>query len=121
MTGSTTSAAALAEAQLEAYNARDLDAFCACFAPDVEIYNFPDQLVLRGAEAFRARYAKRFKAPGLTAELLSRMVLGNTAIDHERIWFEGRELSTPVEAIAIYSAHESLISRVDFIREGTPQ
>ena len=113
--------AELAAAQLAAYNDRDLEAFCDCFSVDVEIYNHPGELVLKGEAAFRVRYAERFKAPGLVAELLGRTTLGDCAIDHERIWFEGPELSEPVEAIAIYTVRDGLIARVDFIREGAPQ
>lgn len=113
--------AQLAEAQLAAYNNRDLETFCACFSADVEVYNHPGQLVLKGEAAFRVRYAERFKAPGLLAELLGRTALGECAIDHERIWFEGPELSDPVEAIAVYTVRDGLIARVDFIREGAPQ
>ncbi len=112
---------AVAAAQLAAYNARDLDAFCALFSADVEVYDHPGQLVLKGAEAFRSRYAERFSAPGLRADLLHRMSVGKCAIDHERIWFKGPELSDPVEAVAIYTVREGLITRVDFIREGAPQ
>ena len=117
----TSTAARLAETQLTAYNARDLDAFCACFSDDVEVFDYPGKLTLKGMTVFRARYAERFKAQGLVAKLLSRIVLGACAIDHERIWFRGPELSEPVEAVAIYTVDAERIARVEFIREEVPQ
>ena len=37
----TTLPAALAQRQLDAYNAHDLEAFLACYAYDVEVYELP--------------------------------------------------------------------------------
>lgn len=110
--------ARLAEAQLAAYNARDLDAFAACFADDVEVYDFPGVLNLKGREAFRARYAERFKAEGLEAIAVHRAVIGSRVIDHERVWLEGRDRSAPIDLVVIYTVRDGFIARVDFIREG---
>lgn len=112
------SPAMAAEAQLAAYNARDLDAFCACFAGDVEVYDFPGVLSLKGQEAFRARYAERFKSEGLEAIAVHRAVIGSRVIDHERVWLEGRDRSAPIDLVVIYTVRDGLIARVDFIREG---
>lgn len=108
----------LAEAQLVAYNARDLDAFAACFADDVEVYDFPGVLSLKGRDAFRARYVERFKAEGLEAIAVHRAVIGSRVIDHERVWLEGRGKSAPIDLVVIYTVRDGFIARVDFIREG---
>ncbi len=110
--------ALVAQAQLAAYNARDLDAFCACFADDVEVYDFPGGLSLKGQEAFRARYAERFRSEGLEAIAVHRAVIGSRVIDHERVWLEGRGKSAPVDLVVIYTVRDDVIARVDFIREG---
>ncbi|XBQ15592.1 MAG: nuclear transport factor 2 family protein [Oceanicaulis sp.] len=114
------SPAMLAERQLAAYNARDLDAFAACFAEDVEVYDFPGVLTLSGRDAFRARYVERFKSEGLEAIAVHRAVVGNRVVDHERVWLEGRSRSAPIDLVVIYTVREGLIARVDFIKEGTP-
>lgn len=112
--------ALLAEAQLAAYNARDLDAFAAVFAEDVEVYDFPGLLALKGREAFRARYVERFKSEGLEAIAVHRAVIGARVIDHERVWLDGRD-GDPVDLVVIYTVRDGLIARVDFIKEGPEQ
>ncbi|MEQ8433328.1 MAG: nuclear transport factor 2 family protein [Oceanicaulis sp.] len=114
------SPAILAERQLAAYNARDLDAFAACFADDVEVYDFPGVLVLSGREMFRARYEARFQSEGLEAVVVHRAVIGPRVIDHERVWFDGRGRSDPVDLVVVYTVRDAMISRVDFIKEGSP-
>ncbi len=110
------SPAVAAERQLAAYNARDLDAFVACFADDVEVYDFPDALSLKGRERFRARYVERFKAEGLHAIVVHRAVIGTRVIDHERVWLNGPGKSDPVDLVVIYTVRDGLIARVDFIK-----
>ncbi len=99
--------------QLEAYNARDLTAFMAAYAADVKIYRPPEpEPVLAGHEAMAAHYAAhRFNRPGLHAEILGRMVIGNKVIDHERITGIG---PVPVQAVAVYQVHEGRIHTVWF-------
>lgn len=104
------------QAQLDRYNARDLDGFCALYADDVEVYAFGrPEPELRGQEAFRARYRGRFALPGLRARIEARIVQGNVVIDHEKV------SGLPGEAgersvIAIYELEGGLIRRVTFIR-----
>ncbi|MGX6648051.1 nuclear transport factor 2 family protein [Maricaulaceae bacterium MS644] len=114
------SPAVIAERQLAAYNARDLDAFAACFAEDVEVYDFPGVRVLSGREAFRARYEARFQNEGLEAVAVHRTVIGPRVIDHERVWFDGRGRSEPVDLVVVYTVRDAVIARVDFIKEGSP-
>ena len=113
------SPAIAAERQLAAYNARDLDAFTACFAEDVEVYDFPGVLSLKGREDFRARYIERFKSEGLQAIAVHRAVIGDRVIDHERVWLNGPEHSDPIDLVVIYTVRGNVIARVDFIREGS--
>jgi putative hydrolase of HD superfamily len=114
------SPAVIAERQLAAYNARDIDAFAACFCEDVEVYDFPGVRVLSGREAFRARYEERFQNEVLEAAVVHRTVVGARVIDHERVWLEGRGRSAPVDLVVIYTVRDGLIARVDFIKEGAP-
>ncbi|MBM4292144.1 MAG: hypothetical protein FJ138_12440, partial [Deltaproteobacteria bacterium] len=62
----------LAAEQLRAYNAADLDAFCACYAPDVEVLDEGGARVLVGIGAFRERYRARFEGPPFGASVVSR-------------------------------------------------
>ena len=61
----------LASAQLDAYNQADLDAFCACYSPDVQVYR-AGELMCEGAEAFRERYAPLFAGGRFGASVVER-------------------------------------------------
>lgn len=104
------SAEAVAQRQLEAYNARDLDAFVACYADDVELFRPPATApALVGAAALRDFYAReRFGHAGLRAELLHRSVLGATVVDHERI--HGVR-PAPFEVVVVYQVEGDRIRR----------
>ncbi len=78
----------LAQAQLEGYNNRDIEAFLAPYSDTVKIYNFPAELTTQGKEAMRTGYSNMFdNLPDLHCTLLNRMVSGNTVIDHESVVF----------------------------------
>lgn len=110
--------AALVQRQLEAYNARDADAFAACFSADVRCQRHPDEpAFLVGRDALRAFYAReRFIHAGLHAALLARLDLGARVIDHERV----AGLPGGVrEVAAVYErGNDGLIGRVWFFAAG---
>ena len=106
--------AILAQQQLNAYNARDIDAFLEPYADDVELYNFPDKLIAKGKEEMRKRYAGRFKdIKELHCEVTQRIVQGNTVIDHESV--TGIAAST-LKAVAVYTIENNKIKKVYFIQ-----
>lgn len=76
----------LATRQLEAYNRADLDAFCACYHPDVAVLDTSGTETLRGIDAFRARYAPKFATGGFGAEVPERIALGPHCVDLEHYW-----------------------------------
>jgi hypothetical protein len=99
--------------QLDAYNARDLERFVAEYTDDVEVFRPPQaEPVLSGKQAFADHYAKnRFNLPELHADVVNRMVAGNTVVDHEQI--TGLPQG-PLEAIAVYHVIDDRIRRVWF-------
>ncbi|MBT9595346.1 MAG: nuclear transport factor 2 family protein [Vitreoscilla sp.] len=100
--------------QLDAYNARDLAAFVAQYADDVQVFRLPGtQPTIVGKAALAEHYAKnRFNLPSLHAALVARMAFGNKVIDHELITGIAAE---PVHAAAIYEVRGGLISTVWFV------
>lgn len=103
---------ALAQRQLNAYNLRNIEAFLEPYADDVELYNFPDQLLGKGKDAMRKNYGPYFETtPDLHCELLGRIVRGNVVIDQERV----RSNNEIFEAIAIYHIENNKIKKVFFI------
>ncbi|MEP2770814.1 MAG: nuclear transport factor 2 family protein [Fulvivirga sp.] len=105
----------LAQAQLDGYNNRDIDAFLAPYSDTVKIYNFPAELTTRGKEAMRKGYSNMFdNLPDLYCTLLNRMVSGNTVIDHESVVF--RNDQPAMEVFAMYKVAGGKIVEVYFIR-----
>ena len=103
----------LAQQQLNAYNAHNLEAFLEPYAEDVEIYTFPNELRYKGKEAMRKAYQFVENTPELYCRLLNRIVQGNTVIDHEEVYGKGGQV---VYAIAVYRIENGKIRQVTFMR-----
>jgi|GEM_PF-618240 len=103
------------QAQLEAYNARNLDAFVDTYAKDVKIFQHPSKLTASGHEDLRKRYGPLFKnSPKLNAVITRRIVQGNYVIDHESVTGIGED--SPTRVVAIYEVVGGKIQNVWFVR-----
>lgn len=102
------------EQQLNAYNARDIDAFMQWWADDCEYYAFPSQLLARGADAIRERHLARFEEPNLHGRLLHRAVVGNLVVDQERVTRTFPEGPGEVDVLAIYKVVGGKIAKAWF-------
>jgi hypothetical protein len=104
-------------AQLAAYNARDLEAFVACYAEDVKLWREHGVPSCMGHEDLREHYGPYFALnPRLNALLRGRLVGGAcTVIDHE--WVTGRSDGFDVEVFATFEVREGLITQVWFRQE----
>jgi hypothetical protein len=100
---------AVVQRQLDAYNARDLDALLATYAPDARQYALPATLLATGHAEMRPRFAARFQEPDLHAHLLQRAVMGNIVIDHETVTRNFPEGRGRVDLVAIYEVADGLI------------
>jgi len=95
--------------QFDAYNAHDIEAFLEVYAEDVELYRFPATLQTKGRMEMRERYTARFKSNVPHATIVSRIVMGNTVVDHERVGMTMLGEQRVVEVIAIYEIRGSKI------------
>jgi len=108
-------AADIVQAQFDAYNARDLDAFCATYADDCVIADLNGAVSQSGIAEIRARYAKTFSEnPQNRAWSINRMVLGDVVIDHEK--GERSPQGPFFEALVLYTVKNGRIARVDFVK-----
>lgn len=109
------SPAELAQGQLEAYNAHDLERFLGFYAEEVVGYVFPDQPLFEGKAAMRARYAQ-IVFPGSTVHAVvpQRIVQGNRVIDHETV--SGHPLFGESRVTVIYEAEDGLIRKLWMLR-----
>ncbi len=107
--------AAVVQRQVDAYNARDIDAFAGFYAEDVEIFRLPTgESNLSGREALREKYREFFEqTPDLNCQVMERIVTGNYVVDHEFV--TGIAERPRLRATAIYQVEEGLIRRVWFL------
>jgi hypothetical protein len=101
--------ARIVQDQLDAYNARDLEALLKIYAPNAELFEHPATLLARGAEQLRARFAARFQEPNLHAALRQRIVMGNFVVDHEEVTRTFPEGAGKIELVMIYEVREGRI------------
>lgn len=102
------------QAQLVAYNARDLERFIACYTPDVVIEDGAGKLLMQGHDAMRASYGPMFaRYPELHCRLASRIRIGEYVVDEERI--TGRKPEGE-HAVAIYRLAGDKIAHVRFLK-----
>jgi len=105
-----------AQGQLEAYNKQDIEGFLKWYTDEVEVYNFPDELVYKGKDKMRERYTAAWKQnPNQKAEITDRIINGNTVVDKEHV--TGRANGIDVNVIAIYKISNGKIGKVYFIRD----
>jgi hypothetical protein len=100
---------AVVQRQLDAYNARDLDALLATYAPDARQFELPAKLLATGHAEMRPRFAMRFEEPDLHARLLQRAVMGNIVIDHEEVSRNFPEGRGKFDLVVIYEVADGLI------------
>lgn len=105
-----------AQAQLDAYNARDVVAFAEVYADDVQLLTLKTgERFCAGKEELRLRYAPMFeRCTDLHCRLVSRTVCGNVVIDEERVT---GQITGEIHAVAVYEVINGLIQRAWFVRE----
>jgi hypothetical protein len=97
--------------QLDAYNARDIDALLRVYADDAQIFEHPDRLQASGSAELRQRFLARFQEPDLHAALRHRIVMGNLVIDHEEVTRNFPEGRGVLELIMIYEVQNGRIAK----------
>jgi putative hydrolase of HD superfamily len=108
------SPAEVVQAQLDAYNAKDIDALLGAYAPDAEQYQLHGGLLARGSAEMRARFLARFAEPDLSARLIARVNMENIVVDHEVVTRNFAEGVGTVEMVCIYEVAEGRIQKASF-------
>jgi len=97
--------------QLDAFNARDIEALLAVYADDAEMFEHPSKLVARGSEELRSRFTARFKERNLFARLVHRIEAGTTVIDQEIVSRTFPEGEGTLELVMIYEVRDGRIAK----------
>lgn len=115
MLNDTAANEAIIQAQLDAYNAKDIEAFMRHWREDAQVFAHPDTLLANGAAEIRMRHVARFQEPNLHGRLIQRMSLGNTVIDREVVTRTFPEGPGRVDVIGIYELAGGKIARAWFV------
>ena len=110
-----TSPATLIQRQLNAYNAKDLDAWLDTYAPDAKQFELGGALLASGHTEIRARTAPRFDEPDLHARLISRSVQGRVVVDHEEVTRTLPEGRARIELVCVYVVTDGRIQTASFL------
>ncbi len=107
-------ALSIVQAQLDAYNAKDVEALLQTYAPDAEQFTLHGALLAQGHTELRARFLTRFSEPDLYAKLVSRTVVGNVVTDTELITRNFPEGLGTLEMLCVYEVINGRIQRASF-------
>lgn len=102
------------QAQLEAYNARDLDAWLDTYSEDAEQFMQHMGSLAKGRQAIRQRMEERFRDPALHARLVHRTTMENIVVDHELVTRTFPDGLAIVEMICIYEVRAGKIVKASF-------
>lgn len=103
----------IVQRQVNAYNARDIEAFLATYSMDVEIFNEQGEMTMKGHDKMREVYAPMFeRVTNLYCEIQNRIVINNKVIDKEKVRFNDRYL----DAVAMYEVTNGKITNVTFVQ-----
>ena len=106
--------------QLDAYNARDIDAFMPWWSEDCHYYEFPDRLLARGTSEVRERHVARFKEPNEHARLIKRIAVANVVVDQETVTRSFPNGPGEVDVVAIYQVENGRIVKA-WVKMGPPR
>jgi len=106
----------LAQQQLDAYNQSDLDAFVACYHPDVQVLS-GDEQTIHGIEDFRERYQDLFSEWQFGATVPQRISLRTHCVDLEEWWRIDPSTGQRSEGqiLVRYEEREGLIGTAQFL------
>ena len=106
---------AVVQRQLDAYNAKDVEALLATYAPDAEQFAIHGERLAHGHAEMRERFLARFAEPDLNARLVSRKVIDGFVVDHEVITRNFAEGRGTLEMVCIYEVRGGLIRKATFV------
>jgi putative hydrolase of HD superfamily len=113
--GRTTEPADVVQAQVDAYNAHDIEAFLACYGDGITVTDLSGgRPPVRGIPALRAMFASlAHQPPEAHVQILQRSSAGALVVNHERLVGDAAVQGQP-EAMTMYEVREGRIVNVWF-------
>lgn len=105
---------AIVQRQLDAYNAKDMDAWLSTYAHNAKQFTLHGECIATGHNEMRERMTVRFQEPDLHARLTKRIVMENIVVDHEVITRNFPEGKGEIEMLCIYEVENGLIQTASF-------
>ncbi|MEM9646394.1 MAG: nuclear transport factor 2 family protein [Planctomycetota bacterium] len=103
----------IVNARMLAHNQHDLEGFLACYAENIQVYDYPAiKLGAQGKEHITKIFAPLFASHAVKTTVHSQMVNGNVVVNRETVVREGKS----TEYISIYEVNEGLIESVRCIK-----
>ena len=100
------------DAQIEAYQARDVERFLCCYADDASVVLFDGTPMFADKQVMRELYSRLFAgSPDLRVTIANRMSAGEFVIDEEHLsgfHFDG--MPTEMTALGVYRVTNGKIS-----------
>jgi hypothetical protein len=110
-------AADIVDAQVKAFQGRDLAGFLACYSADAVIKDADGNVIMSGLDSLRSMYAQLFRdSPDLSVEIPSRIAVSEYVIDEERIeGFNFAGYPPAIHAVAVYRVTDGAIREVTLL------
>jgi hypothetical protein len=99
--------------RMDFYNQHNFIEFIKLYAPDVEIYTYPNKLLATGTDNITSIFKPKFISKSIKVEIISQMYNGNYVINHEIV----SENGVQTKYISIYEVKDGLIRSVKFVRD----
>jgi imidazolonepropionase-like amidohydrolase len=96
--------------QVNAYNAKSLEAFLDTYSDDIEIFD-KGKLIVKGHEQMRKVYDFLNSPTNVYCQIENRIVINNKVIDKEKVRF-GKDI---IHGVAVYEVETGKIKKVTFI------
>ena len=105
------------QAAIDAYHAHDLDRCLSYYAPGVVVKDADGRILMDGAEAVRARYARSMtENPNIHYDIPNRIALGDFVIDEELVTgFTKPGAPDVVRAVLVYRFSGELIREITIL------
>jgi len=103
---------AAVQANVEAYNAKDVAGFAATYAADAKFCKIDGTVLLTGRDAIAAFHEKFFAAnPTAHCVVLQHIAMGPFVVDQQQITLEGRP---PMNAMLLFEVRAGEIVRASY-------
>ena len=107
----------IVNAQVKAFQGRDLEGFLACYSANAVIKDADGNVMMNGLDSLRRMYGQLFRdSPHLAVEIPNRMAVSDYVVDEERI--EGFNLAgypPTIHAIVMYQVTDGAIHEVTLL------